>query len=156
MAKSILQSVKECYLCRRDAELLGYGGDLTSKGLHEHHIMYGTAGRQQSEKYGLKVWLCVKHHNEDRGLYAVHFNKEVNLRLRMDAERAFLQAHTFDEWMRVFGQNYLDEAEIKNAEKTKCESAFKTATIDKMGTVKPQNEKNGIKTECPEGFWFIE
>lgn len=155
MAKSILQSVKECYLCRRDAELLGYGGDLTSKGLHEHHIMYGTAGRQQSEKYGLKVWLCVKHHNEDRGLYAVHFNKEVNLRLRMDAERAFLQTHTFDEWMDVFSINYLEEDEL-NRIKTKRESLSESDNTVTTGDRATLNTKNGLKTEPPSGFWFVE
>lgn len=156
MSKSIMQRTKECYLCRRDADALDYHGDLTDKGLDRHHVMYGIASRRLSEKWGVWVYLCHKHHNEDHGLFAVHYNRELDRILRSDAERAFIKLHSYEDWMRVFGKNYLDDEEIKNVEKTKCESAFKTATIDKMGTVKPQNEKNGIKTECPEGFWFIE
>ena len=155
MSKSIIQSVKECYLCRQDAVLLGYKGELTSSGLHRHHIMFGTANRQQSEKYGLWVWLCVKHHNEDHGLYAVHYNKEVNLRLRRDAERIFLQTHTLNEWMDVFKINYLDDDEI-NAIKTKAEDTSKFKNAVTMGVETTSNDKNGLKTKPPSGFWFIE
>lgn len=155
MSKSIIQSAKECYLCRSDAVLLGYKGELTSSGLHRHHIMFGTANRQQSEKFGLWVWLCVKHHNEDHGLYAVHFNKEVNLRLRRDAERIFLQTHTFNEWMDVFKINYLDDDEI-NAIKTKAENTSKSKNAVTMGVETTSNDKNGLKTKPPSGFWFIE
>lgn len=153
MSKSIMQSVKECYLCRKDAEALEYTGELGSDGLEEHHIMFGTANRQQSEKYGLKVWLCHKHHNEDHGLYAVHYNKEVNLRLRMDAETAFLQTHSFKEWMDIFGTNYLDEDEI-NRIKTKRESSPKSDNTATTGDKATSGQRNGLKTEPPEGFWF--
>lgn len=117
--------------------------------------MYGTANRQQSEKYGLWVWLCVKHHNEDHGLYAVHYNKEVNLRLRRDAERIFLQTHTFNEWMDVFKINYLDDDEI-NAIKTKADDTSKSKNAVTMGVETTSNDKNGLKTKPPSGFWFIE
>ena len=53
-----MQSVKECYLCRKDAEALGYSGELTSEGLDKHHVIYGTADRKLSEKTGLWVYLC--------------------------------------------------------------------------------------------------
>ena len=134
---------------------MGYKGELTSSGLHRHHIMFGTANRQQSEKYGLWVWLCVKHHNEDHGLYAVHYNKEVNLRLRRDAERIFLQTHTLNEWMDVFKINYLDDDEI-NAIKTKAEDTSKFKNAVTMGVETTSNDKNGLKTKPPSGFWFIE
>lgn len=155
MSKSILQSVKECYLCRKDAMILGYNGQLPSEGLHRHHIMFGTGNRQQSERYGLWVWLCVKHHNEDRGLYAVHFNKQVNLNLRMEAERQFLRTHTLDEWMDVFKTNYLDTDEL-NRIKTKHESPSRTENTEKMGCRATSQDKKGLKTEPPSGFWFIE
>ena len=155
MSKSILQSTKECYLCRRDAIELDYHGELTDKGLDKHHIMFGRGSRQLSEHWGVWVYLCKKHHNEDHGLFAVHYNRALDRILRTDAERAFIERHSFDEWMRVFGKNYLEQSEIEKAEKTKCRAVSKTETIDKMGTLKAQNDKNSIKTECPEGFWFI-
>lgn len=66
MAESILQTRKECYLCRRFYNLR------TVRGLEEHHILYGRGRRALSEQYGLKVWLCHMHHNEPP--LGVHFD----------------------------------------------------------------------------------
>lgn len=55
--KSIIQKNNECYNC-------GCSGIL-----EEHHIIYGTANRRNSEQYGLKVNLCYNCH---RGTYGVH------------------------------------------------------------------------------------
>lgn len=151
-----MQSTKECYLCRKDAQFLGYYGELTDKGLDKHHIMFGRGSRKPSEHWGVWCWLCKKHHNEDHGLFAVHYNRELDLLLRKDAERIFLREHSIDDWMSVFGKNYLDDDEIENAVKTKCENVSNSATIDKEGTLKTTDEKNSIKTECHKGFWFIE
>ena len=52
--KSIMQTKKECYVCR---ELVGTEMSLPDTGLEMHHIFGGTANRKLSEKYGLKVWL---------------------------------------------------------------------------------------------------
>ncbi len=150
-----MQSTKECYLCRRDAEAMDYHGDLTDKGLDRHHIMYGYGSRQQSEHWGVWCWLCKKHHNEDHGLFAVHYNRELDRILRRSAEQAFIERHSFEEWMRAFGKNYLESDEIENAEKTKSVTISKDATIDKKGTGQTGDGKNTKKTECPEGFWFI-
>lgn len=45
MAKSILQNDKECYLCRRFYNLR------TTRGLEEHHILFGRGRRELSERY---------------------------------------------------------------------------------------------------------
>ena len=55
MAKSILQSERECYLCRKWYNLH------TTRGLEEHHILFGRGRRELSERYGLKVWLSLIH-----------------------------------------------------------------------------------------------
>ena len=90
--KSILQSDRVCYICGRPF------------GLEMHHILGGTANRKLSEKYGLKVWLCHRHHTgEDGAQYDPHLNKL----LKMDAQTAFERTHTHAEWMRIFGKNYL-------------------------------------------------
>lgn len=154
MSKSIMQDTKECYLCRRDAEALGYHGMLTSEGLDRHHVLFGTANRKLSEKYGVWVWLCKKHHNEDHGLYAVHYNRQIRESLCMDAERAFLSRHSFEEYMDIFGKNYLEMDEI-NRIKTKCENTLKNANTDTSRLADHTQSENGEKTECPAGFWFI-
>ena len=72
--------------------------------LHEHHI-FGAANRKLSEKYGLKIWLCPEHHNmSDAG---IHFNKALDLQIKQIAQREFEDSHTRDDFMRIFGRNYL-------------------------------------------------
>ena len=105
MAKSIMQKNKECYLCRKQAGPSGYYGLLSVVGLEQHHIMHGTANRKMSEKYGLKVWLCVRHHRE--GPEAVHTNRDIDLELIKDGQRKFEELHSHDEWMSAFMKNYL-------------------------------------------------
>lgn len=91
--QSIIQSKKECYVCR------------TTYDIHEHHIFFGTANRKQSEKYGLKVYLCGMDHNmSNRG---VHFNKELDLELKQLAQAKFEETHTREEFRAIFGKSWL-------------------------------------------------
>ena len=90
---SIIQNEKCCFVCR------------TTYNLHDHHIFYGTSNRKQSEKYGLKVWLCGADHNmSNRG---VHFNKELDLELKQLAQAKFEETHTRDEFRTAFGKSWL-------------------------------------------------
>lgn len=73
--------------------------------LHKHHIFYGTANRKNSEKYGMTCMLCARHHNmSDEG---VHFNKKMDDGLKQFAQRQFERTHTHEEFMEIFGRNYL-------------------------------------------------
>lgn len=69
MAKSILQSDKECYLCRKRYNLR------TTRSLEEHHILFGRGRRELSEQYGLKrykvYYLTLEETAEVQGLHAV-------------------------------------------------------------------------------------
>lgn len=64
--------------------------------------MFGTSNRKNSEKYGLKVWLCHFHH---RG---VHMNRDSALELIRIAQSKFEETHTREEFMAIFGKNWLD------------------------------------------------
>lgn len=91
--KSIIQNKKECYMCG------------TTLNLHEHHVIFGTSNRKNSEKYGLKVWLCQEHHTGSRG---VHFNREFDMHLKKLAQKHFeakFGANT--SFKTVFGKSYL-------------------------------------------------
>ena len=92
--KSILQSKKECLVCKR------------TTGLHEHHVFEGTANRKKSEKDGLKVYLCPWHHNASN--YGVHFNKTLDLAIKQLAQREYEKSHTREEFIERYGKNYLD------------------------------------------------
>lgn len=98
--KSIIQDKKECFICR-----LNYDVE-TPVGLHEHHIFEGSGRRKQSEKYGLKVWLCHRHHISDTR-FGVHFQKQRDLELKQLAQRKFEETHTREEFRKHFRKSYL-------------------------------------------------
>jgi hypothetical protein len=72
--------------------------------LHKHHV-FGAANRKWSEKYGLWVYLCPEHHNMSS--VGVHFNKQFDIHLKQIAQREFEDTYGHDEFMRIFGRNYL-------------------------------------------------
>lgn len=102
-AKSIMQRKDgTCYLCKRLHD------DWTRKTpLHEHHVFGGTANREISERYGLKVYLCVEHHLT--GSEAVHKNKKTMDLIRREGQKAFERNYPERDFVEVFGKNYLWE-----------------------------------------------
>ena len=91
--ESVLQEVKECYVCK------------STYNLHSHHVFFGTANRKQSEKYGMKVWLCMEHHTGSSG---VHHNRDLDLHLKKFAQRKFEALYGDNtSFQKVFGRNYL-------------------------------------------------
>lgn len=96
-----------CYLCMKLNQ--NYQSHLY---LEEHHAIPGNPGRRICEENGLKVYLCADHHRNSPA--AVHENHE-NMRLiQKDAQRAFERWNTRDEWMDLFGRNYLGDEEDAN------------------------------------------
>lgn len=91
-----------CYLCVKLNNDYSY-----KRGLQEHHVFGGVANRPISEAEGLKVYLCLHHHEE--GPEAVQNNKENNRLVQQDAQRAFEETHTREEFTKLFGRNYLEE-----------------------------------------------
>lgn len=112
MAKSIIQDprIRECYLCREEAEKMGYYGELPHTGLHKHHFIHGTANKKQAERYGLHAYLCVKRHHI-YGPESPHGNGEVNKKLQQIAQRAFEKKYSREQWMKTFGENFLTDEE---------------------------------------------
>ena len=99
--KSIMQERDgTCYLC---AAL--HGDFRYHKTLHEHHVFEGIANRRLSEEYGIKVYLCLEHHMT--GPEAVHKNQKVMDFLHQQGQEAFEQDHSREEFVRIFGANYL-------------------------------------------------
>ncbi len=88
-----MQSEKVCYIT----------GDTYN--LAEHHI-YPGKNRKASEKHGFKVWLRADWHN--MADYGVHFDKELDLRLRRECQAKFEETHSREEFMAIIGRNYLD------------------------------------------------
>lgn len=89
MARSILQFTKECFICGAVAPL------------HEHHCIHGTSNRKNSERTGLKVWLCAAHHEQ------VHKDNALDLQIKQYAQRVYEMTHTREEFRQIFGKSYL-------------------------------------------------
>lgn len=90
--KSIIQDKKECFISGSKYEL------------QEHHIFFGK-NRKLSEKYGLKVWLKLYYHTGSN--VAVHNNIKLDNDLKQIAQKKFEEEHTREEFMKIFGKNYL-------------------------------------------------
>lgn len=93
---SLLQGrEKVCYLTGR------------TDALHKHHI-FGGPRRAVSDKHGLWVWLTAEWHNS--APYSVHRGGwEIRRRIQAECQKAYLEAHTMDEWMQLIGKDYIEE-----------------------------------------------
>lgn len=98
--KSIIPQAENCcWLCCQNSNYWQY-----RKGeRHEHHIFYGTANRSISERWGLKVWLCWRHHEElhDKP------NEGFDLELKEYAQRFFEKKYSHELFMQEFGKSWL-------------------------------------------------
>ncbi|MDO4285571.1 MAG: hypothetical protein Q4C60_09595 [Eubacteriales bacterium] len=101
--KSILQKKENgrCYLC------MILRGDYDRRSALEEHHIFGGPLRRQSEKYGLKVYLCIQHHRE--GPEAVHQNVKNMRLLQKIAQREFEKKRSREEFVRIFGRNYRED-----------------------------------------------
>ena len=93
MADSIMQSTKECYIT----------GD--TQGLHKHHVYFGNPNRRISEENGFWCWLRYDWHNGSS--YGVHFNADLNNRLKRECQELFELNHTREDFISLIGKNYL-------------------------------------------------
>lgn len=92
--KSILQDEKKCFLTG------------CTKGLHRHHIFNGF-NRDNSEKYGLWVWLKWDRHIADSPHSTPHNDPTIDEMLKRMAQRKFEETHSRDEFMQIFGRSWL-------------------------------------------------
>lgn len=90
--KSLMQDEKKCYVT---------GSKIN---LHQHHIFAGT-NRKNSDKYGCWVWLRADWHNMSS--YGVHFNKDLDLKLKKECQKKFEERYSHEKFMQVFRKNYL-------------------------------------------------
>lgn len=99
--KSILKTEKGvCYMCAK------INGDYRHKITEEHHVLYGSGMRKNSEEEGLKVDLCIYHHRV--GPEAVHNNQEAREELCRIAQEEYEKTHGREDWMEISKKNYLE------------------------------------------------
>lgn len=88
--------MRHCFLCGRNG---------WEDPLDRHHIFSGHANRKLSEKYGLVVYLC--HFQCHLG--GVHSDARLDEKIRRYGQRKAMreQGWTTDEFIKIFGRNYL-------------------------------------------------
>ncbi len=101
--KSVIQGNEKgvCYLCGRCGPT------------EEHHI-FGGPNRKLSERYGLKVYLCSSCHRT--GKQSVHRDRDIMLSLKQAGQTAFEKTYTRQDFMGLFGKNYLEDDKWKKEE----------------------------------------
>ena len=91
--KSIINNEPYCLICG------------TPLHLHRHHIFPGSR-RQLSEKYGLWVYLCARHHNMSEA--GVHNDSELDQRLKRHGQRRWeAEFGTREDFIKTFGRSWL-------------------------------------------------
>lgn len=105
--KSIMHSKADntCYLC-----MVLHSEYSTQTELEEHHVIYGRGKRALSEKYGLKVYLCPRHHRDSPE--SIHHNTKNNLSLdymlKEKAQQAFEEHFPELSFLEIFGKQYAE------------------------------------------------
>lgn len=90
-----------CYICGKYGKTKGVP-DFLKLDLHE--IFFGS-NREKSKHYGLVVPLC--HEGCHQGSEGVHFNRELDLALKRKGQEEFERLYPGEDFLGVFGRNYL-------------------------------------------------
>lgn len=94
MAKSIIQTEKECYFCG------------ATENLDKHHCIHGTANRKLADRDGLWVYLCKYHHTMSNE--AVHQNPLMDKTLKKIAQQRWEDNFgTRQQFIERYGKSYL-------------------------------------------------
>ena len=96
MSKSIVTEHENiCAFCGREAD-------------GEHHLIFGTAGRELSEKDGLKLPVCNDCHNMGDKLRRIHDNPMAERLSKMLGQAVFEgKIGTRDDFRKRYGRSYL-------------------------------------------------
>lgn len=89
----LTNDMKHCFLCNRILEHI-----------NRREIFFGR-NRLKSMEYGLVVYLCDDCHTISD--LSVHNNYFTDLKLKQLGQAAFEKKHSHEDFMRIFGKNYL-------------------------------------------------
>jgi len=98
--KKVMHERRYCYLCGREHSDYNY--------LEKHHVFFGSSyNKKISEKYGLLVYLCpVTCHKF--GKESVHHNREIDLKVKKEAQAFFEKTHSREEFMKLLNRNFME------------------------------------------------
>ena len=91
-SKSIVQKDERCFFCGK------------TRWLERHHI-FPASNRKWSEQYGLWVWCCDYCHRDPQN--GVQYNRKKADGLKRLGQIAFEARHSHEEFIEIFGKNYI-------------------------------------------------
>lgn len=98
MTKSIIQEdSSKCFLCGRNG---------SSDPLEKHHVFPGNPNRKHSEEDGLFVFICGDRCHRN-GKLSAHQSAVTAELLKVEAQKAYEDRHTREEFVQRYGKNYL-------------------------------------------------
>lgn len=77
----------------------------STKDIHIHEVFFGSANRKKSIQWGCCVPLRADWHNMSN--YGVHFNRELDLKLKREMQKAFEEKYSHEKFIEVFHQSWL-------------------------------------------------
>lgn len=136
MSKSIMHDKRDrtCYLC-----MMLHNDDGRKEVLQEHHVFGGTANRKLSERYGLKVYLCLDHHLT--GTEAAHMNAKVAILLKREGQKAFEKKYPNMDFRKIFGKNHLTDEDKPRQQARERQAAVAGEGVTKINGVSGMDEK---------------
>ena len=94
MKSIVTDCMSVCLFCGRQADA-------------EHHLIFGTAGRELSEKDGLKIPVCNSCHNMGSKLNRIHDNPMAEKLSKMLGQAIFEgKIGTREEFRKKYGKSY--------------------------------------------------
>ena len=92
MVESIITNELDvCFVCKRSP-------------VEIHHVIFGTANRDISDRFGLVIPLCAYHHRI--GPRAAHRNRDTDLYFKKIAQRRFTEVFPQYDFREVFGKEF--------------------------------------------------
>lgn len=116
----------------------------------EHHIFGGTGNRKLSGRYGLTVYLCPCCHRDSRE--GVHADSGKMLLLHRTGQRAFERTRSREEFVGLFGKNYLEDGPGQDGKREKGQEAGR----ENAGPVPEGNSAGEGHRPGPDGILWLE
>lgn len=136
--KSIMHNREDgtCYLCMK---LENNYAKYTY--LEGHHVIYGRGHRILSDRFGLIIYLCYRHHNDEHSPVAVHFNSTIRQMTCIEAQTAFMKHYPDKSFTDIFGLNYITGDKISPEKQTDEPGITEIGNV--LGDVDIWREKHG-------------
>lgn len=88
----LVEDQERCVICGKPA-------------VQRHHVFFGS-NRKNAHEDGYWIPLCLKHHIGE-SKEAIHFNHDLDLYWKQQAQKHFEKTHTREQFRRRYGKSYL-------------------------------------------------